>query len=102
MTGQHDPGHGIERAVESTAAKFASRWLVPFLLAALGFFLRATLSDIQAGQSQQAEDIAAIKSDMRVLQTRLDERVIRQVEENTEAIDDLKTRVNRLEKDTSR
>ena len=78
--------HRVLEAVESTQAKVIARVLVPLLLTALlgvsGFFGARLLRQLDS----QGDDIAQVKSDMRVLSTRFDEVALRNVESNTARI----------------
>lgn len=97
--------HRVLDTVESTWAKFFSRLLLPVLLAIIGFFLVRTLNEVVANQEaqqqkqhEQGKDIMQMKSDIRVIGTRLDESVIRQIGDNREKIDDHEKRINALER----
>lgn len=87
---QHDAtGHGqhrLQAAVDSTFAKVIARVLVPVLLAGLlgvsGFVGARLLRQLDT----QGNDIAQVKSDVRVLSTRFDEVTLRNVESNTTRI----------------
>lgn len=87
-TSDDDDGkrHRVLEAVESTQAKLISRVLVPVLLTALlgvsGFVGARLLRQLDS----QGDDIAQVKSDVRVLSTRFDEVTLRQVESNTQRI----------------
>lgn len=93
--------HAIDRVVDSTAAKLI-KLVVPLLLGVVGFFLLRTLNKIEDGQTQQGNDIGQIRSDLRVVNTRLDEGVIRRIEDNARETEELRRRVYRLEQLTSR
>lgn len=97
--------HVVQDVVESTAAKVIARAVVPMLLAIIGFFLLRTLNTVadnqerqQTRQEEQGRDIAQVKSDVRVMTTRLDEGIVRQVNSNTQKIDDLDRRTQLLER----
>lgn len=97
--------HRVLDTVESTWAKFFSRLLLPVLLAIIGFFLVRTLNEVVANQEaqqhkqdEQGKDIMQMKSDIRVIGTRLDENVIRQIGDNGKQIDDHEKRINALER----
>lgn len=97
--------HVVQDVVESTAAKVFARAVVPVLLAIIGFFLVRTLNEVADNQrasaqtqADQGRDISQLKSDMRVVTTRLDEGVIRQVTGNTQRIDDHEKRIQLLER----
>lgn len=87
-TSDDDDGkrHRVLEAVESTQAKLISRVLVPVLLTALlgvsGFVGARLLRQLDS----QGDDIAQVKSDVRVLSTRFDEVTLRNVESNTARI----------------
>lgn len=83
----HDArGHRLQSAVDSTQAKFIARVIVPVLLAGLlgvsGFVGARLLRQLDS----QGDDIAQVKSDVRVLSTRFDEVTLRNVESNTARI----------------
>lgn len=87
---QHDDigsgQHRLQAAVDSTQAKFIARVIVPVLLAGLlgvsGFVGARLLRQLDT----QGDDIAQVKSDVRVLSTRFDEVTLRNVESNTTRI----------------
>lgn len=87
-TSDDDDGkrHRVLEAVESTQAKLISRVLVPVLLTGLlgvsGFVGARLLHQLDS----QGDDIAQVKSEVRVLSTRFDEVALRQVESNTQRI----------------
>lgn len=93
---QHDAtGHGqhrLQAAVDSTFAKVIARVLVPVLLAGLlgvsGFVGARLLNQLDT----QGDDIAQVKSDVRVLSTRFDEVALRNVESNTARIGQLESK----------
>lgn len=90
--------HRVLEAVESTQAKVIARVVTPMLLTALlGVVLwigQAALSR----QEEQRDDISQIKSDVRDLNTRMTEGVVRQVNTNAEAIHDHEQRLQVLER----
>ena len=95
----------IDRAADSALAKIGARIITPTLLAItialLGFLGRNLIQsneELARAQDEQGRDIALIKSDVRNVNTRLDERVIRQVETNTSDIQSLKDRVQTIER----
>ena len=97
--------HRLLDAVESTQAKVFARFLLPLLLTVVGFFAVRALNDIAATQQSQGvaqqvqgQAIAQIQSDVRNVNTRLDERVIRNVELNEKRIDKLEDRVELIER----
>lgn len=90
--------HRILSVVESTQAKFFARFIWPVMLGALAFFLVRTLDRMEATQASQVVVIAQIQSDVRNVNTRLDERVIRTVEDNTQRINKVEDRVDILER----
>lgn len=94
---QHPQHHRVEDAIESTTAKAFARLLLPIMLSLIGFFMLRTLNGLQSSSDEQSKDIAQIKSDVRDINTRLDERIIRNVESNTRRIDALEDRVSAVE-----
>ena len=98
-------GHRMEAVADSTLAKWLARFVMPAMVAIIGWFLMSANSRIertQASQSEaqqtQGEDIAAIKSDIRDVNTRLDAQVIRQVDQNTQNTTELRKRVEIIER----
>lgn len=94
----HEPMTKIEQATESTLAKVVARFAVPLLITIIGWFTITTLTHIETVQEKQGNDIATTKSDVRDLNTRMSEGVIRQVETNTKNIEKLDDRVQTLER----
>lgn len=86
--------HKLQDAVESTGAKFVARYLVPLMLAVMAWQGREAITEMK----QQRGDIAQLKSDMRVMTTRLDEGVVRQVSSNTQNIANHEQRIQTLER----
>lgn len=91
--------------MESTAAKVFARAVVPVLLAIIGFFLVRTLNQVANNQERQearneetSRDMAQVKSDVRVITTRLDEGVVRQVNNNTSTLQNHEQRLQVLER----
>lgn len=87
----------IERAVESNTAKLITRFGVPVLIAILGGIGGRMLNDIRDSQLRQADkqelqaqEMATVKQDLKVLNAKLDYGVIAQMSE-------LQRRVQRLE-----
>lgn len=87
----------LERAVESTGAKALGRYVTPVLLSGciglLGFAyqnITASIDAVKQSQDKTSEAVVTMQGDVRVVNTRLNEAVIGQ-------IDDLKKRVDRLE-----
>lgn len=78
--------HRVLEAVESTQAKFLSRMVLPTLLAALVGVLVWLGQGALARIDEQGRDITQIREDVRVIGTRLDERVIRQVDDHERRI----------------
>jgi hypothetical protein len=90
----------IEKATESTFAKFSARLLTPVLLMVLGYLGNRQLNSIEETQKNQStkqeatsDKVNIISSDVRDLSTRIDYSVVREV-------NDLRTRVEQLEKVT--
>ena len=106
MTDQNK-GHRLEAAAESTFAKLVARFGTPILVSIIGWFLVGTNNRIEEGQREQkaATDlqgvaIAELKRDVAVLGTRMDERVIRQVELHSKQIENHEERLRVLERTT--
>lgn len=93
-------GHRLQAAADSTAARVFARLVSPALgifLSVIGFFLIRTLNEVADNQREQGRDIAQVKSDVRNINTRLDEGVIRQVNANAEQIIDHERRIRAIE-----
>lgn len=97
--------HRVLEAVEDTWSKVLARWILPGLVAVLISVVvwigQGALAQIkEQGQDLRAQsnDIAQVKSDVRVMATRLDEGVIRQVNQNTQRVQDIERRVQILER----
>lgn len=93
-----DTQHRLQQLAESNVAIAGSRLVTPALL----LITIGLVSWIGVGFStqlaQQGRDIAEVKTDVRVLGTRLDAQVIRQVDHNTKRVDRLEDRVEVLER----
>lgn len=98
-------GHRLEAAAESTFAKMLNRFGMPLLLGIVGFLGSEQLKDIRSGQDAQAKlqaaqarETAEMRTEIRVLTTRLDEVVIRQVNANGSQLIDHERRIQSLER----
>ena len=94
-------GHRLQAAADSTAARVMNRLVSPvvgIMLTIIGFFLVRTLNDVAASQQDQGRDIAQVKSDLRNINTRLDEGVIRQVNANTQLLTEHERRIQAIER----
>ena len=103
----HDDGqrHRVLEAVEDTWSKVLARWVLPALVTLLigmtAWLGREALGQIKqqgADIHAQGDDLAQVKSDVRVMATRLDEGVVRQVNSNTQDIVDHEKRIQTLER----
>lgn len=93
----------VEDAMDSKLAKTAVRifvWLAPIVVGLFGWFITSQLGDIKREQAaaaanavQTAKDTAAIKSDVRDLNTRFDLIAVQKLEA-------LEKRVDRIEQVT--
>ena len=91
-------GHRLERAADSSLAKIVTRLVTPMLLSAL-LFVSGYLGSRLVNQSdKQGDDIASMKSDIRDLNTRMTEGVIRQVASQSQRVDDHESRIQKLER----
>ena len=98
--------HGIiADKVNSTVSKVLSSWVWPTVMAILGFLIVDKLRGIEAGQvdararaEMAAADISAVSSRVALLDARLDDRVIRQVDANATQIKELDQRVRVIER----
>lgn len=91
-------GHHLRAAADSSVAKFMARIVTPALLAGLlavsGFIGTRLLKQLD----DQTRDLQAVKSDVRDLNTRLTEGVIRQVNANSDRIADHEKRLQTIER----
>lgn len=91
-------GHRLRVAADSSVAKIMARIVTPALLAGLlavsGFIGTRLLKQLD----DQTRDLQAVKSDVRDLNTRLTEGVIRQVNSNSDRISDHEKRIQTLER----
>lgn len=108
MNDPNHRGHRLEAAAESTFAKLVARFGTPILLAIIGWLLVGTVNRMENAQREQSAAIleqgariTEIQRDVAVLSTRMDERVIRQVEANSEQIDNHEERLRVLERTTA-
>ncbi|WP_297174523.1 hypothetical protein [Thermomonas sp.] len=79
-------------------AKLVSRALMPVLVTVLLGMLTWIGNGALATIREQGQDIQQIKTDMRVISTRLDEGVVRQVNNNAAHIDDHERRLQQVER----
>ena len=107
MNDPNHKGHRLEAAAESTFAKLVARFGTPILLAIIGWFLVGTVGRMELAQreqsvvlTEQGKRITEIQRDVAVLSTRMDERVIRQVDANSKQIENHEERLRVLERTT--
>jgi TolA-binding protein len=105
MNDPNHKGHRLEAAAESTFAKLVARFGTPILLAIIGWFLVGTVGRMEHAQreqsavlTEQGKRITEIQRDVAVLSTRMDERVIRQVDANSKQIENHEERLRFLER----
>lgn len=86
MTQEHHSG--LERMVESTGAKAFTRFVVPLMLAMIGWFCLDTLGGIRKTQDSQGETIrkqgeslAEVSTGLQVLNAKIDYSVIHQLQQ---------------------
>lgn len=101
-------GHRLQAAADSTAARVMNRLVSPvvgIMLTIIGFFLARSLNDVADAQrlsaekaEAQSQDLAQLKSDVRVITTRIDEGVIRQVNAYTQQVADHERRIQAIER----
>lgn len=105
--GDTDDGrnHVIADKVDSTFSKALARWVWPTLMAVLGFLIVDKLRDIQSSQQEARTRAEAMAAEMSQTNTRvallagkLDDRVIRQVDDNKGRIDDHEKRLQTIER----
>lgn len=96
-----DQQQNLERATESTLAKAFTRFGMPAMVAALGFFgtgmLNSISNDLQAMsdlQSKQADEVKQFSSDVRVLKATVDSGLLWRIGE-------LERRINHVEQATT-
>ena len=97
--------HLIADKVDSTFAKVLARWVWPTLMAILGFLIVDKLRAIQSAQDEareraEATSVEMAQTSMRValLSARLDDRVIRQVDDNSGRLVDHEKRLQVIER----
>lgn len=98
-------GRRLEAIAESKYAKLIASIGVPILISVLGVYMVADRSSskevtvrMETAQAEQGKDIAQIKSDVRDVNTRLDEGVIRQVDSQGKHLDNIEQRVQVIER----
>lgn len=91
-------GHRMEAAAESTMAKFFARIVTPAMLALTMALCGWIGTRLISQMDDQGRDLDAVKSDVRDLNTRMTEGVIRQVNSNSSRIDDHEKRLQVLER----
>lgn len=92
--------HRIRDAVDSTALKTWARFVWPVAISIIGGLSVARLGSIEGSITRNADNLAsqsvaieALRSEMRVMSTRLDERVIREIENHERRIQALERAV---------
>lgn len=93
-----EPRPRLERAVESSVALAGSRLVTPVLLLVCITLIGWIGSGFNARLDEQGKDLVQVKTDLRVLGTRLDAQVIRQVDQNSKRLDTIEDRVQILER----
>ena len=91
-------GHRLQAAAESSTAKVLARLVTPALLAGLLAVSGYIGSRLVTQLDEQGRDLQAVRSDVRDLNTRMTEGVIRQVNGNSSRIDDHEKRLQVLER----
>lgn len=98
MPEQHTNDMNLEKATESTLAKFVTRIGVPLLLSLLAIAGGYMLQDIRESQSRQAElqlvqsrEIQQVSSDLQVLKATVDSGLVWR-------ITDIERRLNQVER----
>ena len=91
-------GHRLQAAADSSLAKIMARLVTPALLTALLAVSGYIGSRMVAQLDDQGRDIRNVQSDVRDLNTRMTEGVIRQVNSNSSRIDDHEKRLQNLER----
>lgn len=106
------PDMDIEQAADSTAAKASARILMPVLVAVLtiamsiiAFFVvrlvntfDAGMAEVRSGQRDLGEKFTAVDKKVSLMSQRVDEMLIRQVDQNTETLKEHDARLERLER----
>ena len=92
--------HRIRDAVDSTAIKTWARFVWPVALSIIGGLSVSRLGSIEGTIARNAENLAgqslaieSLRAEMRVMNTRLDERVIREIENHERRIQALERAV---------
>lgn len=93
-----DDAPRLQRIARSEFAVAAAQFGTPILLAACIGLIGWIGNGFNARLDEQGKDLQQVKSDLRVLGTRLDAQVIRQVDSNTRHISNLEGRVQDLER----
>lgn len=108
--GDHD--EHVARAVDGRLHRIWSTEGTRILLAVFGVLatiawngikddvaaVKVDVADVKKSQTEASKQAADVKSDIRNLDTRLTERVIKQVDDNTKDIEDHESRLQRLER----
>ena len=91
-------GHRLQAAAQSTAAMLISRLLTPALLTALLAVSAYIGARLVRQLDDQGRDLSAVKSDVRDLNTRMTEGVLRQINDHSSRIDNHEERLQHLER----
>lgn len=90
----------LEQATESTLAKAAARLLTPLLLSIIAVLLGVLGTQFSGRQAKQGESIEAIDRRTLVMEERMNNVVLAQVQANAREIQQLKTRLDTIERAT--
>ena len=102
----------LEHAADSTIAKASARILMPIMVVALtialtvtGFFFKRLLDnqdkaneEFREAQKETAAKVTSIDKNFTVFTQRVDTMLIRQVDQNSEALKDHEQRLERIER----
>lgn len=99
----HDQASRLQAATDSTLAKAMARFVMPALVALIAYFSNDAFNDIRANQEKQAVSdqqqslqIAEVRSDVRLLNAKVDFSVLQQIENLERRINLLETQNNVL------
>ena len=84
MPGEIEAKH--EKASELAIAKRVV-WVIPILLALIGYFSNRSLSNIETAQRDQGAKLETLSADVRVLNTRMEYSLIEQLKDVRQRVD---------------
>lgn len=90
--------HRLQAAAQSTAAMMISRLVTPALLTALLAVSAYIGSRLVNQLDEQGRDLSAVKSDVRDLNTRMTEGILRQVNDHNTRLENHEERLQNIER----